>query len=210
MHAALSAPARLRIMDTLAVGDASPSELATVLTMPSNLVAHHLSVLEREGLVVRAWSEGDHRRAYVRLVPGAQDVDAPGELQAPPRIVFVCSANSARSHLAAALWRSASAVPAACAGTRPADRIHPGAIAAAERHRLTLPLEQPRLIDDVERADDLIVTVCDLAHESLGRRTDLHWSISDPVRIGDEAAFDQALDDLARRVDALAARISVS
>jgi protein-tyrosine-phosphatase len=47
------------------------------------------------------------------------------------RVVFVCTANSARSHLAAALWRRASAVPAVSAGTRPADRIAPGAIDAA-------------------------------------------------------------------------------
>ena len=35
VHAALADPARLRIVDALAVGDASPSELAAMLGMPS-------------------------------------------------------------------------------------------------------------------------------------------------------------------------------
>jgi DNA-binding transcriptional ArsR family regulator len=53
VHAALADPARLRITDTLADGDASPSELAALLAMPSNLLAHHLRVLEDAGLVSR-------------------------------------------------------------------------------------------------------------------------------------------------------------
>jgi ArsR family transcriptional regulator, arsenate/arsenite/antimonite-responsive transcriptional repressor / arsenate reductase (thioredoxin) len=38
--------------------------------MPSNLLAHHLRVLEEAGLVTRHRSEGDKRRSYLRLVPG--------------------------------------------------------------------------------------------------------------------------------------------
>src|ERR1035441_8925629 len=45
VHAALADPARLMITDTLAVGDVSPSELAALSGMPSNLLAHHLHVL---------------------------------------------------------------------------------------------------------------------------------------------------------------------
>ena len=74
MHAALADPARLRITDMLADGDASPSELAAMVTMPSNLLAHHLRVLQEAGLVSRHRSEGDKRRTYLRLVPGALDV----------------------------------------------------------------------------------------------------------------------------------------
>src|ERR1035438_10307374 len=129
VHAALADPARLLITDTLAVGDVSPSELAAMLGMPSNLLAHHLHVLEQTGLLTRRRSEGDRRRSYLRLVPGALD-----SLSRPPsrrarRVLFVCTANSARSHLAAALWRRASKVPAASAGTHPAVAIAPGAVA---------------------------------------------------------------------------------
>jgi len=57
---------------------------------------------------------------------------------------------------------------------------------------------------------DLVITVCDLAHEDLGARADLHWSIPDPVRTGDDAAFDRAFDELTRRVDELAPHLFTS
>lgn len=207
LHAALSDPGRLRIVDALSVGDASPSELADMLGMPSNLLAHHLRVLEGEGFITRTRSEGDKRRAYVRLVPVTLDELSPPQLRSTERVVFVCTANSARSHLAAALWRHASPVPAASAGTHPAARIDPGAIAAAERHRLPLRRLRPRRIEDVAAAGDLVITVCDLAHELLGRRADLHWSVPDPARAGTPAAFDAAYDELSRRVSDVAPRL---
>src|SRR5579859_809601 len=73
VHAALADPARLAITDTLLPGDASPSELAALLAMPSNLLAHHLHVLEQAGVLTRRLSEGDRRRTYLQLVPGPLD-----------------------------------------------------------------------------------------------------------------------------------------
>jgi DNA-binding transcriptional ArsR family regulator len=58
VHAALGDPARLLITDTLLAGDAYPSELAAMLTMPSNLLANHLQVLEQAGVITRRRSEG--------------------------------------------------------------------------------------------------------------------------------------------------------
>src|SRR5262252_8828353 len=134
VHAALADPARLQITDILLAGDASPSELAAMLAMPSNLLAHHLHVLEQAGVITRRRSEGDRRRTYLRLMPGALDPLAPPPARAARRVLFVCTANSARSHLAAALWRRASSIPVTSAGTHPGDAIHPGAIEAARRH----------------------------------------------------------------------------
>ena len=207
VHAALADPARLLITDTLADGDASPSELAAMLAMPSNLLAHHLRVLEEAGLVARHRSEGDRRRSYLRLVPGALDPLAGPRQRTARRVLFVCTANSARSHLAAALWRQASRVPAASAGTRPAEAIDPGAVDAAQRHHLPLPRRRPRHLSGVQEDGDLVVTVCDLAHEELGHLAALHWSVPDPVPIGDPAGFDAALDELSRRVRQLAPRL---
>jgi protein-tyrosine-phosphatase len=208
VHAALADVARLAITDALAEGDASPSELAALLGMPSNLLAHHLRVLEEAGIVARRRSEGDRRRTYLRLIPGAL-----GGLGAPPahaasRVLFVCTANSARSHLAAALWRQASRVPAASAGTRPAGALAPGAIDAAVRRRLPLPRLRPRHIGDVQADGDLVVTVCDLAHEELAGAAALHWSVPDPVPVGDAESYDAALADLDRRVRLLAPRVT--
>ena len=207
VHAALADPARLCIIDTLSVSDASPSELASLLGMSANLLSHHLRVLQAEGLIRKTRSEGDKRRSYLRLIPGVLDQLTPPRLPAVPRVVFVCTANSARSHLAAALWRQASPVPAASAGTHPAERIDPGALAVAERHSLPLRRLRPRHLTDVQDPGDLVVTVCDVAHEELSDKADLHWSVPDPTATGSPAAFDAAYDELTRRVTELAPRL---
>jgi len=208
VHAALADPARLLITDTLLEGDASPSDLAAMLAMPSNLLAHHLRVLEQAGIIARRRSEGDHRRTYLRLIPGTPDQLAGPAPRAARRVLFVCTANSARSHLAAALWRRASTIPAASAGTHPAERIDPGAAATAARHHLPMRRLRPRHISDVRRDGDLVITVCDMAREELGGGAAVHWSVPDPVRRGDAASFDIALADLADRVARLAPRLT--
>ncbi|HEX4257626.1 MAG TPA: helix-turn-helix domain-containing protein [Streptosporangiaceae bacterium] len=203
-------PARLRITDVLAAGDASPSELAVMLAMPSNLLAHHLHVLEEAGVISRRRSEGDRRRTYLQLVHGTLDTLAAPAGPAVPRVLFVCTANSARSHLAAALWRRASTIPAASAGTHPADAIAPGAIAAAGRHQLPLPRRRPRHLSDAGQDGDFIITVCDRAREELGQLAAVHWSVPDPVPAGDPASFDTALAILADRVHRLASRLTAA
>ncbi len=204
MHAALADPARLQIIDTLGAGDISPSELATMLAMGSNLLAHHLRVLEQAGLITRRRSDGDRRRTYLQLIPGTLETLTRPAARTAGRVLFVCTANSARSHLAAALWRRASTLPAASAGTHPATCIEPGAIAAARRHHLPLRRLRPRHISDVRHDDDLVITVCDMAHEELGAQAAVHWSVPDPVPAGDPASFDAALAELSHRVDHLA------
>jgi protein-tyrosine-phosphatase len=204
VHAALADPARLQIADTLGTGDASPSELAAMLAMPSNLLAHHLHALEQAGLVTRRRSEGDRRRNYVQLIPGALDTLARPPARTARRVLFVCTANSARSHLAAALWRRASNVPAASAGTHPADAIAAGAVAAAERHHLPLRRLRPRHLNQVQQDGDLVVTVCDLAHEELGHLPAVHWSVPDPVPAGDPGSFDAVVAELRHRIERFA------
>ena len=67
VFAALGEPVRLALVDRLVAGDASPGELAADVGLGSNLLAHHLSVLEDAGIIRRARSEGDRRRSYVHL-----------------------------------------------------------------------------------------------------------------------------------------------
>ena len=206
-HAALADPARLGIVDRLSLGDLSPTELQQALGMTSNLLAHHLNVLDDAGLIARHRSEGDGRRTYIRLLPAAFDGLVPGATASARRVVFVCSANSARSQLAAALWRVASDIPAASAGTHPADRVAAGALSAAERHGILMLAATPQSLEDVLADGDFVITVCDNAHEELRRRPALHWSIPDPVRRGTDAAFEDAFADLTRRVGDLAPRL---
>ena len=208
VHAALGDPGRLAIVDALVLGEASPSELQRLLEMPSNLLAHHVRVLELAGVVGRHRSEGDRRRSYLRLTPGSLEALRSATAREAVRVVFVCTENSARSQLAAAIWAGTAPVAATSAGTHPAPAVHPGAVAAAARHRLPLTPTRPRHVHDVLRPDDVVITVCDAAHEELGAGPDrLHWSIPDPARRGDDAAFDRAVDELTDRIGRLAPAI---
>ena len=58
------------------------------------------------------------------------------------RIVFVCTANTARSHLATAAWRRVSDIPATSAGTHRA-KAPPRRDRPAQRHDLDLPAITP-------------------------------------------------------------------
>ena len=221
MHAALSDPARLTIVDTLMVGDAAPGELGVALDLPTNLVAHHLKVLQQAGLIARTRSEGDRRRTYVRLVPEAHVVISSPVLQPAPRIVFVCTHNSARSQLAAAIWHQHSQIPAVSAGTDPADRVHPRAVRVGRRHGLHLTQAGTTHVRDVLRHTDLVIAVCDNAHEHLAthlashlapgrsqQRRQLHWSVPDPAPADTDRAFEAAYTDIAARIDRLAPSLS--
>jgi protein-tyrosine-phosphatase len=156
---------------------------------------------------------------------------ASGATTRPRRVLFVCTHNSARSQLAAAAWQRVSQLPAASAGTHPAPRVHPRAVAVGRRHGLRLTASRTSSLTDVATADDLIVCVCDNAHEELtahaapvGDRAvgdiqlvgdiplvgdiqlvgNIHWSVPDPVRVDTDDAFETAYAELAGRVERLA------
>jgi protein-tyrosine-phosphatase len=204
VFAALSDPARLTIVDFLLNADASPSELRALLSMPSNLLAHHLAVLKNAGLVRQTRSEADGRRTYLGLNHGALDGLVPSAQRRARRVVFVCTHNSARSQLAAAIWNRRSELPATSAGTKPAPQVHRGAVAAAKRLNLSMRAVKPRYLGDVLAADDLVIAVCDNAHEELpGELPRIHWSISDPTRTASASAFDEAVRELTSRIDRL-------
>jgi protein-tyrosine-phosphatase len=94
--------------------------------------------------------------------------------------------------------------PVASAGTHPAPRVHPRAISVAHRHGLTLDPAVTAHVDDVVGSDDLVIAVCDNAHENLAGRVRLHWSVPDPAPADTDAAFEAAFADIAARVDRLA------
>lgn len=214
-HAALADPLRLAIVDALTWSDRSPSSLADELGADSNLLAHHLGVLESVGFVERLRSAGDGRRRYVRLQAEAiTSLVAPLATIAATGVLFVCTANSARSQLGAAIWNARHDVHASSAGTHPAPAVRPQAVAAGRRAGLDLGGASTRSIDDVTERPDLVITVCDVAREELatlpGHPTVLHWSIPDPALEGTAAAFDRTVRTLDARIDTLAPHVRPS
>ncbi|WP_345062462.1 metalloregulator ArsR/SmtB family transcription factor [Leifsonia kafniensis] len=208
IFAALADPTRLQIIDLLTLGDLAPSEIEMLLKLRSNLVSHHLRVLENAQIVSRTRSEFDKRRTYIGLHAEIFASLTPGDVAVPHRVVFVCTANSARSQLAEAIWRESSTIPVASAGMRPDAAVNPGAIDAASRHGLTINRESgPQSVGVVLTEQDLVITVCDGAHEQMDGRDDLHWSIPDPAPIGTPEAFERTISAITHRVHALTMRL---
>lgn len=199
-HAALADPARLRIVDLLEPEDLVVSELRDRLGIPGNLLSHHLRVLERANILFLARSEGDRRRRYVKLQAPALELRGEPARHAAGRVLFVCTGNSARSPIAAALLARVRRFPTSSAGTHPADRLAAGAAAAAARHGVLLADHRPRHFPDVLADGDLVVTVCDRAREELSELVDLHWSIPDPTPVGTAGAYESAFAEIARRI----------
>ncbi len=205
VHAALGDASRLRMVDELATGDRTFQELAAAAGLPGNAAAHHLGVLEGAGLIRRRASDGDRRRRYITLRPDR--LDGPLEVPhlRPNAVLFVCTHNSARSQFAAALWRRRTDGTADSAGTHPSARVHPMAVRTAAEFELDLAGAQPKGYSSVGSAPDLVISVCDLAHEAglPFSAPSLHWSVPDPVRVGTRSAFRTAFADIAARVDRL-------
>jgi protein-tyrosine-phosphatase len=199
--AALGEPVRLALVDDLAISDRAPVELANRHRLASNLLAHHLDVLEDAGLIERSRSSGDGRRRYVRLRHKTLGQLSVGVAVPETPVLFVCTHNSARSQLAAAVWSASASTPAFSAGTLPATRVHPGAVAAASRGGYDLSDAIPRSINEVSVEGKLVVTVCDRAHEELEPGSEwLHWSIPDPAETATATAFDSVLNELEARI----------
>jgi protein-tyrosine-phosphatase len=193
-------------------------------------VSYHLGKLRSANVVTYRRSSHDRRDVYYRLnLPYCQQLlsraahhlhpalDVPAEVgcvsadQIPTSsVLFLCTANSARSQMAEGLLRNASGgrVPVASAGTHPAP-VHKHAIRAMEKRGIDIRSQRSSGLDAIDGVDfDFVVTVCDHLKEecpdypATGRR--LHWSTPDPVSEGEDAgklsAFERVAEDLATRI----------
>ncbi len=204
-HAALGDARRLQIVDHLASSDLTFAELARFAGIGTNLLAHHLEILEGASIIRRHVSEGDRRRKYVSLNRDALPEPLPGPSHQFNSIAFVCTHNSARSQFAAACWERATGNTAQSAGSQPADRVHPLAIKAAVRLGIDLSGALPGGYDTLKGEPDLLVSVCDRAREDglPPATTTLHWSVPDPVRAGNLRSFQEVFVEIASRVTQL-------
>lgn len=206
LHAALGDRHRLRIIDELLSGDRNVQELGELTGLSGNLLAHHLNVLEEAALIERRRSSQDRRRRYVVLNrPRLNRLFPEGRLFGG-RVLFVCTHNSARSQFAAALWAERTGERAESAGSQPAGRVHPKAIAAARQYGLDLSAATPKGYRSIVGNPEVVISVCDRARESgipFRPRRLLHWSVPDPVETNTRLAFRSAFGEIAQRIDGL-------
>jgi arsenate reductase len=103
-----------------------------------------------------------------------------------PRVLFLCTHNSARSQMAEAFLRTLAddRFETASAGTE-ATRVHPLAIQAMREVGIDIAGQMSKSLDPfLDKLWDYVITVCDNANEQCpvfpGRATRIHWSFPDP------------------------------
>jgi arsenate reductase len=106
----------------------------------------------------------------------------------PKRVLFLCTGNSCRSHMAEGLLRALGGdrFEVFSAGAKPAGYVHPLAIRAMHELHIDISRHTSKSLDvfDGQKFDSLI-TVCDSAREACpayaGAAEQLHWSFDDPA-----------------------------
>jgi protein-tyrosine-phosphatase/DNA-binding transcriptional ArsR family regulator len=201
-------PVRWRLLRELSHSDRRVRELVERLGQPQNLLSYHLSKLRAAQLVVARRSSYDGRDTYYHLdlrqcaglLADAGAALHPGlrlDPIAPPapaavrrRVLFLCTGNSARSPMAAALLshRGGVAVDVASAGSRPKP-VHPNAVRVLRGYGITLSHEPTHLDTLRDRHFDAVISLCDRVREVCpefpGHPETLHWSVPDPALEGD-------------------------
>lgn len=129
------------------------------------------------------------------------------------KVLFLCTGNSCRSHLAEAIVnaRLGDAWEAVSAGTQPAGYVHPKALAALAEIGIQ-HTGRSKSADEFRGVDfDLVVTVCDDAAENcpvwLGKGKRVHIGFDDPAKAEgtDEqvmAVFRRVRDEIAEKIPA--------
>lgn len=225
-------PVRWRLLCELGRSDRAVRELCTLIGRPQNLVSYHLRRLRDHGLVAMRRSSADGRDAYYSLDVahcakllatsgsalhcGLQMIPAPLRVRtragAPrPRLLFLCTGNSARSQMAQALAEklSGGAVDVASAGSEPKP-VHPHAVRAMREHGIDISGRRSKSLDDlIVTRWDYVLTLCDRVREvcpEFPARPDLiHWSIPDPARADKTSAqsypaFQRTATELSTRI----------
>jgi protein-tyrosine-phosphatase/DNA-binding transcriptional ArsR family regulator len=226
-------PIRWRLMSELAHSDRRVRELCALLERPQNLVSYHLAKLRADGVVSSRRSAADGRDSYYMLdlarcgellatsggslhpglllaAPPPHDWDERA-LAARPRVLFLCTGNSARSQIAEVLVEEATcgAVEARSAGSHP-KRLHPNAVRVMRERGIDIAGRRSKHLSEFARERfDYVVSLCDRVREVCPEFPDhpelIHWSIPDPAREGstDEEsypAFERTAEELAARI----------
>jgi protein-tyrosine-phosphatase/DNA-binding transcriptional ArsR family regulator len=233
-------PHRWQLLRELARSDRRVNELTALLGKPQNVVSYHLGELRAAGLVSAKPSAADRRDTYYRaelrrcgdllcaagaaLQPGLQLAQVPPAAVAAgqrprPRVLFLCTGNSARSQMAEAVLRarSGNAVDARSAGSAP-KTLHPNAVRVMAERGIDISGHTVKHLRRFSRTQfDRVVTLCDrlreICPEFPGRPVTAHWSIADPALEGDSdeatyPTFVRTADELEMRVGFLLADLA--
>jgi arsenate reductase (thioredoxin) len=123
-----------------------------------------------------------------------------------PSVLFVCVHNAGRSQMAAAFLNhlSRGAVDVRSAGSEPADRVNPAAVAAMAEVGIDIAAEQPKILTtEAVKASDVVITMgCgDTCPFYPGKRYE-DWVLEDPAGKGVDAVR-PIRDEIRRRVENL-------
>ena len=129
-----------------------------------------------------------------------------------PRVLFLCTHNSARSQMAEGMMRNLAEdrFEVHSAGTE-ATHVRPLAIRAMEEIGIDISGQESKTLNSyLEEPFDYVITVCDEANEACpffpGAKNRLHWSLEDPSRAeGSEeeqlAIFRRVRDEIRARIE---------
>ena len=227
---------RWRLLEELSAGDRRVGELSRATGDPQNLVSYHLRLLRDAGLVDARRSTHDGRDTYYRadldrcanvlceagatLSPSLHLTVVPvipRRGRRPYRVLFLCTGNSARSQMAAALLthRSHGGIRADSAGSHPKE-LHPAAVRVMTEHGIDISANTTKHLDRFARTRfDAVITVCDKVREVCpefpGGPVAIHWSIPDPNSADPDegdSPFRATADELEVRVRHLMTRIA--
>ena len=222
---------RWALLSHLARGDRRVSELTQLVGEPQNVVSYHLRELRDAGLVSSRRSSFDGRDTYYRLdldrcgalfCEGAaalhpalqlvpKVVTPPKRRGRVPRVLFLCTGNSARSQMAEALLEHHSdhAIQARSAGSHPKS-LHPNAVRVMAERGIDISGNTTKhLRSHIRSRFDYVVTLCDKVREVCPEfphdPATIHWSMPDPAAAAsnDEEtypAFQQTAAELETRV----------
>jgi protein-tyrosine-phosphatase len=231
----LSDPLRWQLVGELGRSDRRVGELVELVGKPQNLVSYHLAELRHAGIVSARRSSADGRDVYYRadlfrcrdllgdagvsLHPALSLAPTPGNAaprRGRPRLLFLCTGNSARSQIAEALiqHRSAGTVEARSAGSHPKP-LHPNAVRVMAERGVDISGRPTKSLTRFTRNRfDRVITLCDKVREICpefpGAPIAAHWSIADPAAAGDTdkstyPAFEHVADEIDSRVALLLA-----
>jgi protein-tyrosine-phosphatase len=130
-----------------------------------------------------------------------------------PTVLFVCVHNAGRSQMAAGYLERLGngAVRVLSAGSEPADRLNPVAVAAMAEEGIDISSETPELLstDTVLESDVVITMGCgDTCPVFPGKRYE-DWDLEDPAGLPIERV--RAIrDDIRSRVEALVAELTTA